>query len=319
MCGIWKRGNRLTELELRDWLRIARILRRWRLGRVVLTGGEPFIRKDLEQIVEGFANQGFSITLLTNGTLPTQARFNAVLAAGVHDVGISLDSLSPTTQSAIAGREQITGKILQTIEWALNRAPGIVEAMITASQINLREIPELVRTLDAMGAYSVVNPVNIAVSSMDESILAVQSGVGLTDRLDAALVDEVYDCLMNYKRAGVRILNSSKFLEASRDYLKSGRMAWRCDAGDRYFTIFSDGSMAGCSDLSPFRNLAREGMRPTTRWMKIRYRNQRIRCAGCIYSCWRELSYLFNDPRTMWERTLDSVRLLRREQRRDIS
>ncbi|MBN2054858.1 radical SAM protein [bacterium] len=311
MCGIWRRANRMNELSAADWRRIARILARWRLGRAVITGGEPFLRRDLEEIIRGFARYGFSITLLTNGTVPDTARFSRVIAAGVHDVGISLDTLDPLLQARIAGREGIHAAILASIATALKVTPGLVQVMITVSELNLSEIPSIVAAVHDMGAYAVVNPMNVALQDRQQTQLTKVHRTNPLAAIAPAEVDRIYDELVRMKRQGIRLLNSNRFLEDSRLYLKGGGYGWRCHAGDSYFTIFSDGSVAGCSDLKSFRNLHRDsGILPNRRFRTI-YHQQRSACPGCIYSCWREVSYLLRDPATMGERLSRILRWLK--------
>lgn len=309
MCGIWRYANRLKELDTREWNRIAKILHRWHVGRVVITGGEPFIRPDIESIISDFSQQGFSITLLTNGTIATPDRFRKALRCGVHDVGISLDTLKPEKQDYIAQRTQVMPKILASIKTALDSIDGIVEVMITVSNWNIEEVPELIHFIDAMGAYAVVNPVNLAATSQHQTLLTAHTlsadGIGIAPEL----VDRIYDSIITLKKQGLHIMNSNKFLEASRNYLKGGGYSWQCDAGDLYFTVFADGSLAGCSDIQPVRNLARTGQYPNPRFIKNMIRTQRKQCPGCIYSCWREVSYLLHDWRTMTERLQNALTL----------
>ncbi|MBN1551682.1 SPASM domain-containing protein, partial [bacterium] len=111
--------------------------------------------------------------------------------------------------------------------------------------------------------------------------------------------------LRQKKRDGVKILVSDIFLDASREYLKSGSFAWNCDAGLRYFTIFSDGSLAPCSDSESIGNILDM---TASSFRDKHYREMAIEkqrsCKGCIYSCWREASYLFSQPAVWHERLL---------------
>ncbi len=62
---------------------------------VVLTGGEPLLRKDLEQLVAHGSRLGLSIVIGTNGVLLNEKRVQALKAAGAMGAGISVDSLDP--------------------------------------------------------------------------------------------------------------------------------------------------------------------------------------------------------------------------------
>ena len=62
---------------------------------VVLTGGEPLLRRDLEEMVAHGNALGLSMVAGTNGVALTDRRAKSLLAAGVMGMGISLDSLDP--------------------------------------------------------------------------------------------------------------------------------------------------------------------------------------------------------------------------------
>ena len=62
---------------------------------VVLTGGEPLLRRDLEEMVAHGSALGLSMVVGTNGVLLSERRVKSLQAAGVMGMGISLDSLDP--------------------------------------------------------------------------------------------------------------------------------------------------------------------------------------------------------------------------------
>jgi len=63
---------------------------------LVLSGGEPLLRGDLEDIAAHAADEGATVVVGTNGTGLTDARIAALRAAGVRGVAVSVDSLRPT-------------------------------------------------------------------------------------------------------------------------------------------------------------------------------------------------------------------------------
>jgi cyclic pyranopterin phosphate synthase len=72
---------------------------------VRLTGGEPLLRRDLPQLVRMLAaNSGIrDLALTTNGVLFAE-QGEALRAAGLHRVTLSLDTLRPERFAALAGR-----------------------------------------------------------------------------------------------------------------------------------------------------------------------------------------------------------------------
>ena len=60
---------------------------------VIVTGGEPLMRDDLEQCGRGIYERGFTWGMVTNGFLLTPERFRCLLDAHLYTVAISLDGL----------------------------------------------------------------------------------------------------------------------------------------------------------------------------------------------------------------------------------
>ena len=60
---------------------------------VIISGGEPLMRKDLEQVCAGIAQRGFPWGMVTNGMALTVDRYQALLKAGMRSVTVSLDGL----------------------------------------------------------------------------------------------------------------------------------------------------------------------------------------------------------------------------------
>ena len=61
----------------------------------VLSGGEPLVRDDLEELARHASESGATVVVGTNGTLLTGDRIESLKAAGVRGVAVSVDSLRP--------------------------------------------------------------------------------------------------------------------------------------------------------------------------------------------------------------------------------
>jgi MoaA/NifB/PqqE/SkfB family radical SAM enzyme len=60
------------------------------------TSGEPFLRKNLFEILAYVRDCGFSVSLMSNGTLIDSDMARRIKEAGISDVQISLDGLKAT-------------------------------------------------------------------------------------------------------------------------------------------------------------------------------------------------------------------------------
>src|SRR2546425_5797593 len=102
-CNIVEGNSDLKEADLPTIKKIAPNLKKIGAGVVLLTGGEPFLRPDLPEIVRILIDQGLNPRLQTAGFATTRAQFEACARAGAKDINISLDSLVPEKQEYING------------------------------------------------------------------------------------------------------------------------------------------------------------------------------------------------------------------------
>lgn len=63
---------------------------------LILSGGEPLLRADLEEIAAHAAEDGATVVVGTNGTGLSDSRIAGLRAAGVRGVAVSIDSLRPS-------------------------------------------------------------------------------------------------------------------------------------------------------------------------------------------------------------------------------
>ncbi|WP_426417640.1 radical SAM protein [Aestuariirhabdus sp. LZHN29] len=71
---------------------------------VVLTGGEPLLRRDLEELIAHGSGLKLFMVLGSNGTLLSEQRIRSLKAAGLMGVGISLDSIDPDWHDRFRGK-----------------------------------------------------------------------------------------------------------------------------------------------------------------------------------------------------------------------
>ncbi len=112
-------SNQLLGYE--DIERLVRIFSKLGVRKIRLTGGEPLLRKDLEDLVSKIAGVAgiVDIALTTNASLLSHARAVSLYEAGVHRLNISLDALTPEIYEKINQVPAPLEDILDGIENAL--------------------------------------------------------------------------------------------------------------------------------------------------------------------------------------------------------
>ena len=142
-CIVQPSGQELTVEEYRQVCEVAVALG---IDRIRLTGGEPLLRADIVQIVSAIASiDGIKdISLTTNGIL-LEKMADALAAAGLKRVNISLDSLSEENFRQITRGGRLEGT-LKGIERALQ--VGLVPVklnVVLLKGINDHEIEQFIR------------------------------------------------------------------------------------------------------------------------------------------------------------------------------
>jgi GTP 3',8-cyclase len=110
---------------------------------IKLTGGEPLMRKDLEEIIASMP-ENMDVSMTTNGICLAE-RAQSLADAGLDRVNVSLDSLNPETYSKITGcKEGDLQKVIAGIDAA--RAAGLtpVKLNVVVLKENEKEIAQLI-------------------------------------------------------------------------------------------------------------------------------------------------------------------------------
>ncbi len=122
----------LDRKELLTFEEIERVARAFVANGVVklrLTGGEPLVRRQIEELIERLANiEGVEdLSLTTNAALLTPQRATALIAAGLSRITVSLDSLDDVTFKRVNDVNFPVEKVLNGINNAADAGLGPVK------------------------------------------------------------------------------------------------------------------------------------------------------------------------------------------------
>ncbi|MCG3173682.1 MAG: GTP 3',8-cyclase 1 [Myxococcota bacterium] len=138
----WLRREDILSHE--EIIRVARTMADLGVERIRLTGGEPTLRKDLPQLVEGLSRiEGIrSVALTTNGVLMKSMAAD-LFRAGLQGITISLDSLRRDRFAALAGKDALPF-VLAGIDAALAAGFNRIKLnTVVMRGINSGEIPDI--------------------------------------------------------------------------------------------------------------------------------------------------------------------------------
>lgn len=135
---------------------------------IVLTGGEPLLRPDLEELITHGSAIGLSMVVGTNGLALTDRRVQSIRAAGAMGVGISVDSLDAGRHDAFRG---LPGAWLRTMDGieACRRHALPFQLHFSVTEANADEVPAMIDFARAAGAR-VLNAFFLVCTGRGESI-----------------------------------------------------------------------------------------------------------------------------------------------------
>lgn len=241
MCNIWKE-NPVNELEPNDFSNLPNSLKD-----INITGGEPFLRDDLAEIIQVITNNNPKVRLVfsSNGFL-TDKIVNTMLEIKKINsnsaIGISIDGINEM-HDEIRGVNKAFEKTINTII-SLKRA-GIKDIRIgfTASNQNIKHLSDvynLTRELDIEFTLSVVHN--------SEGYFGIETNM-LPDK--AELEKEIrYVLKKEIKFSDPRRLFRIYFMKGIIDYVNDGIRPLSCYALKDFFFMDAQGNIYPCNMIN---------------------------------------------------------------------
>ncbi|MCU7846215.1 MAG: radical SAM protein [Candidatus Thiodiazotropha sp. (ex Monitilora ramsayi)] len=212
---------------------------------VVLTGGEPLLRKDLEHLVSHGRDLGLSMVVGTNGVLLDENRVKRLKAAGVMGMGISLDSLEPQSHDAFRGCPGSWEKTLAAMDHCRKQdLPFQVHFSVTEQ--NAHEVQGMIDFAKAVGAH-VLNIFFLICTGRGESMSDITPAryEQVLSQLVAAQAETSglmirARCAPHFKRVAYQVDPESNLTRAQ------GYEGGGCLAGIHYCRITPEGGVTAC-------------------------------------------------------------------------
>jgi MoaA/NifB/PqqE/SkfB family radical SAM enzyme len=261
-CDYWKTDPKAKEHELASYAEAARFFNPML---VTFTGGEPTLRRDLEELVASVAGaiRVKYVTLITHGGMLTPERAKSLWDAGINQFNISLDYLDGRHDAA-RGIPGLTDRILRTLPRMREQGIDNVRFNTVIKDDNFDQILPIVHRAAELGCG-----VNFSVYTDAKN----GNRTHLVRGEQFAAVDEVVAQLLAYKRRrrGV-ITNSDYYIEQIPRYVR-GEMKEPCQSGISTIHVDPTGHVRRCPDFPV-----------DFHWKDFR-RYEPIDCNACYYAC----------------------------------
>ena len=135
-----------NDLSTEDWLRFFEELNRCAVLDVTLAGGEPFMRDDLKELIEGVVRNRMRFSILSNGTLITDEMAAFIAATGrCNSVQVSIDGSFPGSHDAFRGEGNFARAVAGLKHLQNHHLPVTVRVTIHRHTVN--DLEEIARFL----------------------------------------------------------------------------------------------------------------------------------------------------------------------------
>jgi len=261
-CDYWKTDSSAKATEVKSFAEAARFFNPMV---ITFTGGEPTLRRDLEDLVAGVSGaiKLKYITLITHGGTLSPERARSLWKAGINQFNISLDFLDERHDRA-RGIPGLADKIMRTVPRMREIGISGIRFNTVIKRDNLDQLMPIVQRAREMGC-------GVNFSCYTDAKNGNRDGL-IEDRQSAQL-DETMRELLAFKRKtrGV-ITNSDYYLEQIPRYVR-GEITEPCRSGMRTIHIDPLGRVKRCPDFpSDFH------------WTEFR-KYEPIDCNACYYAC----------------------------------
>jgi GTP 3',8-cyclase len=132
-------------LSFEEIARLAQVFVAHGVRKIRLTGGEPLVRRDIEELVALLARiPDLDLTLTTNGSL-LAAQAHALAAAGLQRITVSLDSLDEEVFRAMNDVDFPVRRVLEGIETAASEGLPVKVNMVVRRGLNEASVLPMAR------------------------------------------------------------------------------------------------------------------------------------------------------------------------------
>ena len=266
------------ELTAEQWIAIAREAKNRGMVFVLLTGGEPFVRKDFFEIYGAMKKMGLLISINTNGSMLTGPVLEKLIEDPPFRINISLYGGCAETYRTMCGNDAFD-RVVENIR-AIKEAGIDVRINLSITGYNRQDVEKIYRIAQELDVHVK------AASYMFPSIRVNGQQFGQGDRLgpeEAAACSVAWDRLRftpEEFRSRARNMHRLAAVEPP-DCPTELEEGVRCRAGSTSFWLTWDGRMLPCGMMpGPVTRPLEVGF--GTAWEQLRRETGEIRaCADC--------------------------------------
>lgn len=240
-----------------------------RLGTSIITmsGGEPTLHPELDEIIARIRYHGRIAGMITNGYYLVPERIVRLNRAGLDHLQISIDNVQP---------DEVSKKSLKVLDKKLQ---------------NLSEYAEFHVNINSVVGGGIKDPQDALKIGRRAVELGFTSTIGIIHDGDGQLkpLGQAERAVWNEMRSWKK-RNYSRFNQFQEAIANGQPNEWRCRAGSRYLYICEDGLVHYCSQQRGYPGVPLAGY--TTEDVRREFKTEKSCAPNCTISCVHQISYI---------------------------
>jgi len=243
---------------------------------ITISGGEPLMHPEIEEVIRHMRKRGMIAGMITNGFLLSKERIAKLNESGLEHLQISIDNVTP---------DEVSKKSLKTLD---SRLEWLAEFAVF--QVNINSVL-------GSGVKDPEDALKIAHRAVE---LGFTSTVGIIHDGNGQLKPlgprelEIFEEIMTLGKRSF-----SRFNDFQHSVARGKEHKWRCRSGSRYLYICEDGLVHWCSQQRGYPGIPLAQYTPEMRHRE--FLTDKFCGPKCTVSCVQQVGILDNwrDPQTL--------------------
>ncbi len=234
---------------------------------VTLTGGEPLLHPDLDEVIARIRKRGIVATVITNGYLLTKKRIAGLNAAGLDYLQISIDNINPDefSMKSLKVLDQKLALLSEHAQFGVN-ANAVIGAGISEPEAALA-VADRAKELGFNASLGILHDGQGRMKPLDERERVVYRKIKKRAGMGFGLVDSFQENLARGKPNN-----------------------WKCRAGSRFLYVDEFGLVHWCSQQKGYPGVPLEGY--TREDMRREHFSEKPCAPYCTLQCVHRASLL---------------------------
>jgi MoaA/NifB/PqqE/SkfB family radical SAM enzyme len=291
-CSKWKEQPEKKELTGEQWQYVLNKAKGFALSKILtISGGEPFYRRDIFEILGYALNAGYEPIVISNGTLLNEEKIAKLKNYKVRQIILSINGIKPQTHDPTRGIDGSLTKTLNSLEiLRKNEIPVVIETILLRT--NVEEIIDLVKLVQEKKIkgiiFQVLTASNVHNLFIDEYNRVPEKAWYKDDPLwikDTKRFSQVVDELIRMKKEGAPIINPFEQMKLFPIYYENQNRIKEtpCTSGVSNFMIDPYGEVRQCYSFESIGNILEET--PEKIWGSLKAKEIRGQIKKCDKTC----------------------------------